>query len=56
MSFEGDKARLIRELADAQKEIRAKYGMAKREDPLSDDEPADDAQAGKRAAAGTKES
>lgn len=51
MSFEGDKARLVRELADAQKEIRAKYGMAKREDPLADAD--EDANPGKRAAPGT---
>ncbi|MRJ75552.1 hypothetical protein GEV29_03300 [Aeromicrobium sp. SMF47] len=56
MSFEEDKARLIRELADAQKQTRAKYGMAKREDPLTDSDLEEDANPGKRAAASTDES
>ncbi|QGG40026.1 hypothetical protein [Aeromicrobium yanjiei] len=49
MSFEGDKARLIKELADAQKQIRTKYGMAKRDDELSDSEPAEESPSGNRA-------
>jgi hypothetical protein len=56
MSFEGDKARLVKELADAQKEIRAKYGMAKKDDALNDDEPVEESTPGKRSAPKTDES
>lgn len=48
MSFEGDKERLVRELAEAQAEIRAQYGLAKRDDSLADDKSAKKPGTGKR--------
>lgn len=44
MSFEAEKAQLIEELATTQKEIRAKYGLPSRENPLTEKpaEPAED--------------
>lgn len=48
MSFEGDKARLVKELADAQKQVRAHYGMAKRDDALTETEPAEDSDTDER--------
>jgi hypothetical protein len=33
MSFESDKAQLVKELADAQAQVRAEYGMADRPAP-----------------------
>lgn len=53
MSFEGDKARLIKELVDAQTSIRAEFGLAPRADPLSDDEPATPPTPGRRTATAT---
>jgi len=38
MSFDGDQARLIQELADAQAEIRAQFGLAPRVKPVADGE------------------
>jgi len=38
MSFDTDQARLIQELADAQAEIRAQFGLAPRVKPLPDGE------------------
>lgn len=37
MSFEGDKARLVAELAEAQAKIRRDYGMAPRPERPHDD-------------------
>jgi hypothetical protein len=50
MSFEQDKARLIKELADAQAETRAAYGLKPRVDPLADQETTEDAAPGRRTA------
>jgi hypothetical protein len=40
MSFEGDKARLIKELEDAQAEIKAAFGMKPRPEPSTTGEDA----------------
>ncbi|NRQ49138.1 hypothetical protein [Aeromicrobium stalagmiti] len=39
MSFEGDKARLVKELADAQAQVKAQYGLAERKNQLKDGKP-----------------
>lgn len=51
MSFEQDKARLIKELVDAQAETRAAYGLKPRVDPLTDDEAPEGSAPGKRSTA-----
>lgn len=48
MSFEGDKARLVRELAEAQATIRAEYGLAERDKSSTADKPARKPGTGKR--------
>jgi len=53
MSFDGDQARLIKELADAQVEIRAQFGLAPRVAPKAGDDLDDSTTPGKRTALGT---
>jgi len=50
MSFEVDKARLIKELADAQAETRATYGLKPRVNPLEDTDAPEGSAPGRRAA------
>ena len=54
MSFEGDKERLIKELADAQAEIRAQYGMKKPENSLAGGKDAPKPGTGKRVSTATR--
>lgn len=48
MSFDGEKKRLVAELAEAQAAIRAQYGLAKREATTPDGKPAPKPGTGKR--------
>jgi len=52
MSFDGDQARLIKELADAQAEIRAQFGLAPRVKPTAGDRLDEPMTPGKRAVLG----
>lgn len=55
MSFEGEKKRLVSELAEAQATIRAQYGLAKRDEKSKDGKPAPKPGTGKRESSPTNE-